>query len=236
MAAWSLDDLSPRERASTARQEPRERQIFAMPAALLLHLLLALAVWFSPAGPATPPVGQEAVPVEILTPEQFEAAVRPKAPPPVLAAPQAPAAAAPARPPQPSTADGMIAPTKMLSAQALDDPRSRKAKAALATLDGTERMVQLCDLEAMEQIHAWQRDFEPELVVPYATRNETIAGTTITADGAAFRSHDEWYGAGFKCRLSRDGKRVVAFRFQVGDPIPRERWTDLDLPSGPDLD
>jgi hypothetical protein len=66
-------------------------------------------------------------------------------------------------------------------------------------------MVQLCDLEAMEQIHVWRRDFEPELVVPYATRNETIAGTTITADGAAFRSHDEWYGAGFKCRLSRDG-------------------------------
>nr|WP_246461678.1 hypothetical protein [Mesorhizobium sangaii] len=37
----------------------------------------------------------------------------------------------------------------------------------------------------MDQIRKWRTDFKPERVVPYATAEEKITGTTIAANGAA---------------------------------------------------
>lgn len=199
---------------------------WALAAAVLLHLLLALALALAPDEPALVPTEESGIAVKIVAPP----AAAPSLPPPVLSTPPVPQPQAPAAPP------AMVAPTKMLSRKALADPRSRQARTSLATLDGSERMVQLCNLEALEQIHAWNAGFDPELVVPYAMRNETVSATTVTAEGAAFRSHDAWYGLSFECRLGGGGRQVVAFRFRVGDAIPPARWADLGLPSGPGLD
>ena len=125
----------------------------------------------------------------------------------------------------------MIRPTEMLSAKTLADPRSRQARADLATFASDERMVQLCNLEAMDQIRKWRADFQPEQVVPYATAEEKVAGTSITADGAAFRSKRNWYGLKFKCELAPDGETVTGFAFLVGDPVARAKWDELGLPS-----
>ncbi|TPM34120.1 DUF930 domain-containing protein [Mesorhizobium sp. B2-2-2] len=125
----------------------------------------------------------------------------------------------------------MIRPTQMLSAKTLADPRSKQARADLKTFASDERMVQLCNLEAMDQIRQWRADFQPERVVPYATTAEKIAGTTITADGAAFRSRKNWYSLKFKCQLAPDGESVMGFEFLVGDPVAREKWDELGLPA-----
>jgi len=125
----------------------------------------------------------------------------------------------------------MIRPTEMLSAKTLADPRSRQARADLATFASDERMVQLCNLEAMDQIRRWRADFRPERVVPYATAEEKIRGTNIAADGAAFRSRKNWYSLKFKCQLARDGESVIGFEFLVGDPVAREKWDELGLPA-----
>lgn len=204
---------------------------WALAAAVLLHLLLALALALAPDEPSLASVEESGIAVTIVAPPAPPAAA-PSLPPPVLSTPPVPQpqARAPAVPP------AMVAPTVMLSQKALADPRSRQARTSLATLDGSERMVQLCNLEALEQIHAWNAGFDPELVVPYATRNETVSAATVTAEGAAFRSHDAWYGLSFECRLSGGGRQVVAFRFHVGAAIPPARWADLGLPSGPGLD
>ncbi|UVK41609.1 DUF930 domain-containing protein [Mesorhizobium sp. AR10] len=125
----------------------------------------------------------------------------------------------------------MIHPTEMLSAKTLADPRSRQARADLATFASDERMVQLCNLEALDQIHQWRPDFQPEQVVPYATAEEKITGATIIADGAAFRSAKNWYGLKFKCELAQDGETVIGFAFLVGDPVPQAKWDELGLPA-----
>ena len=125
----------------------------------------------------------------------------------------------------------MIRPTEMLSGKTLADPRSRQARADLANFASDERMVQLCNLEAMDQIRKWRADFRPEQVVPYATAEEKIAGTSIIADGAAFRSKRNWYGLKFKCELAPDGETVTGFAFLVGDPVERAKWDELGLPS-----
>ncbi|WP_404927252.1 DUF930 domain-containing protein [Mesorhizobium sp. ORM16] len=125
----------------------------------------------------------------------------------------------------------MIRPTQMLSARTLADPRSRQARADLKTFASDERMVQLCNLEAMDQIRQWRADFQPDRVVPYATAQEKVTGTTIAANGAAFRSRGKWYGLKFRCQLAGGGESVVGFEFLVGDPVPRAKWDELGLPA-----
>ncbi|MFD1983441.1 DUF930 domain-containing protein [Mesorhizobium newzealandense] len=204
-------------------------------ASVVLHTLLAAMLALMPLPKRPKRLEEERVSVDILTPRQFEAATRP---PPAPAAPAQPEAPAAVPPPalgtlraQPPTAPAMIRPTEMLSAKTLADPRSRQARADLATFASDERMVQLCNLEAMDQIRKWRTDFQPERVVPYATVEEKIAGTTIAANGAAFRSRRNWYGLKFKCQLAKDGESVIGFEFLVGDPVAKEKWDELGLPA-----
>ncbi|WP_246675146.1 DUF930 domain-containing protein [Mesorhizobium sp. B2-3-4] len=200
---------------------------------VLLHALLAATVMLIPAPKRPGRPEEERVSVDILTPQQFEASTRPPPPPVEVTAP-APMPAAPAPAPvtsRPPAVPAMIRPTQMLSARTLADPRSKQAHADLKTFASDERMVQLCNLEAMDQIRQWRADFQPERVVPYATAEEKIAGTTIAADGAAFRSRKNWYSLKFKCQLAHDGESVIGFEFLVGDPVARDKWDELGLPA-----
>jgi hypothetical protein len=208
---------------------------WGVPASVILHTLLIAALALMPA-PKRPKRPQEdSVSVEILTSRQFDAVTTP---PPALPVFQAVPAAPPLSPaitsvpkPQLPLAPAMIRPTQMLSAKTLADPRSRQARADLKTFAADERMVQLCNLEAMDQIRRWRADFQPERVVPYATAEEKVTGTTIAADGAAFRSRKKWYSLKFKCQLAQDGESVIGFEFLVGDPVAREKWDELGLPA-----
>jgi hypothetical protein len=194
---------------------------WAVAASLAFHVVvLAVAtVWRMAAIPA-PEVN---IPVELLTPEQYEAATRA----------DNGAVASRSVPPETPAAPGndMIRPTAMLSASALADAKSRQARAMLPHFDPTERSVQLCNLEAMEQVHAWKPSFDPERIVAYAMADLAIAGDDIRADGAAFLSAGEWYTMHFDCGLSADHARVVSFAFKVGGPIPHDRWDAHNLPT-----
>ena len=220
-----------------------------LPAAAILHA--ALIGWLASLAIQqfdVAPLAEQSVEVELQTQAEFEAQTRPKPPPappslpvePRLEAtpqpaappepkPESPAAPAPTTPP--AASDGMIHPPRLLSQRVMADPRSREARAALPRLAPDERIEQLCGLEAMGQIHDWQRGFEPDRVTAYALADTRRAGQVLTADGAAFRSKQHWYALRFACTISPDLKRVAAFAFQVGDPIPQDRWEDLGLPA-----
>lgn len=211
-----------------------EMSPWGISASLALHALLAAALALMPLPKRPRRLEEERISVDILTPQQFEASTRP---PPAQAAqepPTPPPQPAPAAPvvAQPPPKPAMIRATEMLSAKTLADPRSRQARADLATFASEERMVQLCNLEALDQIRKWKAAFQPEQVVPYATAEEKVRGSSIKADGAAFRSRGNWYGLKFNCELAGDGESVVGFEFLVGDPIPREKWDELGLPAG----
>ncbi|MGX5828629.1 DUF930 domain-containing protein [Mesorhizobium sp. 43Arga] len=196
-----------------------------------LHALLAAMLALMPLPKRPKRLDEERVSVDILTPQQFEASTKPPpaaAPAPTPTPTPTPIPSAPRS--TPPAAPTMIRPTEMLSAKTLADPRSRQARADLATFASDERMVQLCNLEAMDQIRRWSADFQPERVVPYATAEEKVSGTTIAADGAAFRSRKNWYNLKFKCQLARDGESVIGFEFLVGDPVARDKWDEFGLP------
>lgn len=212
----------------------REATPLGIPTSIGLHVLLVLAFALMPLPKPLRRLEEERVSVNILTPQQFGASTRPPpAPAPTIEAtptsqppPPAPAQAAPPAKP------AMVRATEMLSGKTLADPRSRQARADLATFASEERMVQLCNLEALDQIRKWKAEFQPEQVAPYATADETVKGTPIKAEGAAFRSRGKWYALKFNCELARDGESVVGFEFLVGGQIPRERWDELGLAAG----
>jgi hypothetical protein len=208
--------------------------------ALVLHLVALVAALRLGGVPVLQPPEEQAVETQLIGAREFEAlrappraaplpqqvAPQPAAEPIPGAAPSAPVAATRAAPP-----DDMIRPSRMLSERALADPRSRAARRALATLAGEERIAQLCDLEAMEQIHAWQPGYQPDRLVDYARADTRLRDTVFTATGGAFRSHRTWYEVSFRCELDASLAKVVSFAFKVGEPIPREEWSALSLPA-----
>jgi hypothetical protein len=204
-------------------------------ASLLLHVvLLGVATWW-PRQPPPAPAETPGVAVDFITGAEYAAETAPPAPasvpaaPPELPAPAAPPA--PSAPSSPAPVAGMIRPTKMLSALALADPRAAQAAKELAHFNGEERAVQLCNLEAIEQIRTWSPRFRPERIIAYATAEEVTAGDTIRAPGAAFLSGGAWYELNYECVLSPGRAVVDGFQFKVGDAIPRAEWDADNLPT-----
>ncbi|MGE6781810.1 DUF930 domain-containing protein [Ensifer adhaerens] len=200
----------------------------SLAAALILHAIAVLALFLLP--PPQQPVAtpDEGIAVEILElpplrPDVVQPAPGPQdAPPAAQPVPEtatAVEAAAPSPDPQPT-----IQAKQLFSAAILADPRSRQALEGLSQLAADERIVQLCNLEAMEQVHRWKAHFRPDTLVAYAMAKIRLAGRNLRADGAAFRSEGRWFNIKFGCAVAPDIKSVIAFEFQVGDEIPESEW------------
>lgn len=206
-------------------------------ASLVLHALLLAAAFlaFPTSQPAEAPP-PDSLPVEMITPAEFEAATTEAgpAPPPAIPSIFVPPPQGPV-PPQPQPRE-LVAPsqplthaTRILSGRALD----RIAEASLKTLAGDARVEQLCDIEAMEQIARAGTGFTPERAVAYATADTQMDGDTLVADGGAFLSRGHWYSLKYRCRLAPDRRKVVSFDFATGDQFPDN---DPALPTDSDDD
>jgi hypothetical protein len=206
-------------------------------ASCLLHLSLLAAVMLLPI-PQTlrlPPI--ESIKVDFVPapkpPEpvqQGKPAVAPKA------VPSAPATQPVTQAPRPTPAEPpMVKAEKLYSAQVLADPRSRSARKALPQLAPQERVIQLCNIEALAQLRRQGTGFQPDMVVPYAMKDAKVTDHALEAKGAAMRSRKHWYGLAFNCEVAPDLKTVVAFEFLLGAEIPRDQWAehDLSLDDGP---
>ncbi|MCR5859385.1 DUF930 domain-containing protein [Mesorhizobium sp. J428] len=208
-------------------------------ASVALHLVAIAPLVFVAPRPQAPPDTEPSVSVEIVAPPRRtlpeEAPARPSTPD------RADATGLPGRnleaaipdvPPQApragSQAPPMVRAERMLSQSVLADPRSGAARRELRSLAVEERAVQLCGIEAMEQVHAWKKELLPEAVVAYATKGLKIRGGSIIADGAAFFSGSDWYRLRFECDVRDD--KVVSFAYSAGDPIPRSEWEAYSLP------
>ncbi|MGO6671153.1 DUF930 domain-containing protein [Rhizobium leguminosarum] len=172
--------------------------------------------------PAKTPLPEEAKP-EAAKPEAQPAA-------PVASNPPAAAmpSAAPITLPVPKPAEFVEA-RQLFSDKVLADPRSRRAREALRGLDGSERNLQLCDLEALEQVRRTQPAMAPDALAPYAMAAEKVSGNRVEVKGGAFRSKRKWYNIQFKCELDAGSGKIVSFAFLVGDAIPQGEWQEHNL-------
>ncbi|MDB5526521.1 MAG: hypothetical protein JWM58_4284 [Rhizobium sp.] len=222
------------------------RSIFA---SVVLHLIVGIAILiFSPNKVPLEPTEDETITVELVAPKQFETA-RPgtatarKVLPTALKKPpaenrQKETALLPARPKLavPSQKSTMVQATKLYAATMLAAPRARKTRAALRKLGTQEKMIQLCNIEAMEQIARWDKRFRPEYVIAYAMSDPALSASTVDANGAAFRSRKHRYNLEFKCALTPDIASVSSFEFRVEAEIPKGEWLSHNLTAddGPD--
>lgn len=198
-------------------------------ASLLLHgLLLALLV-VGQTVPVVPPV-LPSVDVDLISTAQFSALLAPPAPPPQLAVPvpaPEPDAPQPSSPAAPATSpNGPFRAADFYAGSLLAEPESARLRQAMRTLADPERVVQLCDIEAMEQVRRARPDFDPDMVVPYAMAETNMRHGALVATGGAFRSRREWYELSFRCTPAADFSHVEAFEFTLGDPIPHELWEE----------
>lgn len=176
---------------------------------LSLHLIATIGLMFLPTKNFQTPLAQDSIQVEILTVREAEKEPEAKA-------------------------EGMVTAKEFLSAKALADPRSQQAFAALKHLASDERITQLCNVEAMAQVHQWRSDFQPDSVVAYAMADTRLSGRTLEADGGALRSRHHWYNLKFRCEVTPDMNKVVAFQFALGKEIPETEWEAHSLPMGED--
>lgn len=217
---------------------------------IIFHLLLLIAIVFLPRVETFISPPEQTLSVEIVTSEQLREiseSGKPKdgqiakpveaSPAPVVhsesnAALEPPRSRAPAPQAVETEAPGTWhTAVKILSTAALADPRNKKAKAALPTLETSTRYEQLCNFEAGLQIRQKDNQFRPELVIAYAMAAAKLSADLVTAEGAAFQSQGRWYNLAFKCRISPRQQKVLAFEFAIGTAVPRSEWAAHYLPA-----
>jgi len=100
---------------------------------------------------------------------------------------------------------------------------------SLRRLTATERLVQICDYAAMQRVHKDHREYRPDRAVADAMTQTHIEKNTITAQGAAFRSHGKWYAISYSCTATPDNMQVRSFKYKIGGEIPQSKWAGYGL-------
>ncbi|WCA61628.1 DUF930 domain-containing protein [Agrobacterium tumefaciens] len=230
-------------RTSIASTTPPERQVppKVIFISALAHAIFVIAALLLPSAPEGAAPSEDSIAVEIIP--QLET---PKVSQPVfpqVAVPkagkveearefkEASAGQSGVNPSKPTDNPSQpVKPTRMLSEVILADRRSSQAKEALSQLAPAEQIEQLCNLEAMAQVAEFNKELKPDRVVVYAMADTKLERNSFLAEGAAVHSGKSWSRLRFKCDLMPDHKKVSAFEFIVGEPIPREQWADHNLP------
>ena len=210
--------------------------------AVLLHGLAALLLPFSEAPHSLPP---PAISVEFVSPAPTDSEV-PKRPSGLSPRPQPLALSptdalqsdepvairriAPVSPSYGQRTDGLTQASRLYAATALSGPASSDLRRQLRQSTGPEQMIQICDLEAMEQVAEAGRGGRPDKVMAYARAALILSATQVTAEGAAVRLDGQWRQLRYRCTVDTRAMSVSAFAFAVGGTIPRERWEELALP------
>ena len=219
---------------------PREWN-WSVLASLIAHVVLgSILLTFTLKGRTLVPPDIEAITVEMVSPQQEDPA-RQRSPNPEFALPrpgtrtlQPGEAKAEAEGPPPTgkrevEPAAMIAASELYAAKVLEAPKSRKVRKALRDMATEERMIQLCNMEAMEQVRRWDKTFQPDYLVAYAMSDPKMTATAVDAYGGAFRSKRHWYNIGFKCAVTLDIAKIVSFAFSVGAEIPKTEWRAHNL-------
>ena len=219
---------------------PNRRLAGGTIASIIVHgLLIASLFWLTPLKQLVVPAPKP-VSVEIVTDAQFRAIEAPMPSPaetPQITAPTGEGEAAPPSStptPGPSTAPpstilGVHIATEFYAGSILKEPGMERIRRTMETIAPGERLVQLCNIEGIEQLKRGAPDYAPDTIVSYAMSDPLVAGMTLSAPGAAFRSRRRWFSVAFKCTVAADLTSVTAFEFKVGKPIPESDWEAHNL-------
>lgn len=217
-----------------------------MPVSATGHaILLMLALVIAPHRLLTP--AERVMTVQIVTVDSL-----PPAPAPSKRADSAPVAAplsvrataAPAvtaekpRPAHVATAQRASRPGQRVEASdffaagILDDPSNADLRRSFSQLAGSEQLIQMCNIEALEQLGrdpSLQTGPAPDVVVGYAFGDLEVSGTRLVADGGAYRRQGAWYRVRLTCTANAQLTAITAFDYTLGESIPESEWEEHAL-------
>lgn len=200
---------------------------WGMLGSMALHIA-ALALLLVPVTRTLDVPPERSISVDIVTAAQFaQMLASAKAPAVVQRTPDSPAPQVVQ--PQVENDDGMVHASTFHAASILEAPEGRKLRDALTNVADSERIVQLCGVEGIEQIRAIDPRYDPDMIVAYTMADTVRQGLTLVADGAVFRSKRAWYRLKFRCTILPDFSAVTDYAFAVGQAVPREEWEAHDL-------
>lgn len=119
----------------------------------------------------------------------------------------------------------MIKAKKIYSKDALSNPR---VKQALGKLSPTDRVIQICGIEALEQIRHHRPDILPDMM---ARTGGALTESSLKMSGGAFRSRSNWYNLDFDCAVNPKDMVVSSFQYAIGNTIPKKDWSRRELPA-----
>lgn len=124
-------------------------------------------------------------------------------------------------------ADRFVEAKELFSAKSIADPR---VKQAMGQLPVKKRILQLCSIEALEQIRNQRPEDFPDMLVPFGPSGGFIGKDQIDASGGAYRSKGDWHDVNFKCKVNLDTVEVVSFSYAIGGIVPKASWQQRRLP------
>lgn len=142
-----------------------------------------------------------------------------------------PPEAAPSEAKAPPRRTGRIVAETLGAGAILADPRNRVLAQRFGTLGDDERVIQICNIEAVEQVRRIDEGLVPDHVVAYAMAEPTIAGNRLVAKGAAIHGAGRWLNLAYVCTAAPDRRSVTAFEFRLGRDIPESDWETHALPA-----
>jgi Domain of Unknown Function (DUF930) len=104
------------------------------------------------------------------------------------------------------------------------DARFERSLERLAPID---RLEQLCDYVAMQEIRKDHKSFRPDRAV--AGNAPHIKDHAIVATDGAFRSRKKWYALSYSCTAAADHLAVTSFKYKIGEEIPEAKWASYGL-------
>jgi hypothetical protein len=107
-------------------------------------------------------------------------------------------------------------------------PCQADIQSSLSRLDPQTRLEQVCDLEIMTRLKRTGR-YLPDRAKSYVSSAPKMAGHTLVAKGAAFRSGGKWYELSFICKGSDDHLKVLTVDYHIGKLIPDTKWSEYGL-------
>lgn len=219
-----MDDLEPGAARAAALYDqtpiPPEMTGWAMPASLALHIVLLAALAITPQ--ALEPSDPQPVIADILSAAEYDA---------LFNAPAAQEAAEVVSEPPPDATTQSEAPvtdeftsaTTFHASDILNDPTNGEVRRNLPRLAPSEQVVQLCNIEALEQLRL-NGLTEADALVGYAYAPIDIDGLALSADGGAFRSQGQWFHIRYRCTVTADISAVTLFEYVVEDMVPESEW------------
>lgn len=126
------------------------------------------------------------------------------------------------------SSDRFVEAEELFSEKSVADPR---VKQAMGQLPVKKRILQLCSIEALEQIRRQRPKDFPDMLVPFGPSGGFIGKDQIDASGGAYRSKGNWYDVDFKCKVDLETVEVISFSYAIGGIVPEMAWKSRKLPT-----